>query len=235
MKNNTRYLKKILKRAAYTLFSHDFVDAGILARNYLINKKREKQLNKKNKRFIEKLLARTQPLKLELGSCRRPDMEDWTFLDISENSDLQMDLSRPLPFPDNCATQIYSSHLIEHFSYPNPLLSLLGECYRILEINGIFSVAVPNAKIYLSAYLSEDNFDYKYYCQYDSGLSFKSRIDYVNHIAYMGGYHKHLFDEKNLQIVMSDVGFRDVHIRDFDPKLDLEGRRFQTIYAEGKK
>ncbi len=69
----------------------------------------------------------------------------------------------------------------------------------------------------------------------DAGLSFKSKIEYVNYMAYMGGHHKHLFDEENLVMVLSDVGFKEVRIRQFDSGIDLESRRYETIYAEGIK
>ena len=145
-----------------------------------------------------------------------------------------MDLTNPLPFPDNCVTQIYSSHLLEHIDYPN-LIALLSQCHRVLKSGGLFKVAVPNARLFLDAYFHPEEFDAAYYCRYEPGLHYNSAIDYVNYVAYMGGQHRYLFDEENLTVLLVKTGFKSVRPRDFDPSLDLVGRRFESIYAEGMK
>lgn len=189
----------------------------------------------RNRRIARGIVARGQPIKLELGSWKRPGHEDWTFSDMGGNGDIQLDLTQPIPFPDNSVERIYASHLLEHFSYPHPMLNLLGECHRILKPGGELRIAVPNARIFLEAYLSPTPFEVQRYCGYDVGLSLKNRIDYVNFIAYMGGDHKHLFDVDNLVEVLSQVGFHDARIGEFDPSIDLEVRRHESIYAVGHK
>jgi hypothetical protein len=101
--------------------------------------------------------------------------------------------------------------------------------------NGVFSVAVPNVRIYLDAYARPDGFAYKDYCVYDTGLSFRSKIDCVNYIAYMGGHQYFMFNDDNLLIILSEAGFREVRLRDFYPAMGVAARRYETIYAEGKK
>jgi hypothetical protein len=44
-----------------------------------------------------------------------------------------------------------------------------------------------------------------------------------------------MFDEANLAAVLKQAGFRNVRSRPFDPSIDHEGRRYETIYAEGWK
>lgn len=227
--------KNKFKHIAYTILPKDLVDIVLIVKRNITDKRVEKEKCKINQTVIQSLLKSEQPIKVELGSGKRPGMEDWNSIDLGSDSDIQIDLSLPLPFPDNCVTKIYSSHLLEHFSYPKPMTDLLEECYRILKPGGVFSVAVPNAKIYLDAYFSSEEFEYKKYCVHDAGLTFKSRIEYVNYIAYMGGHHRHMFDEENLVIILSDVGFKNVRIRQFDPSIDVESRRYETIYAEGIK
>ncbi|GMQ83083.1 MAG: hypothetical protein BMS9Abin05_2561 [Rhodothermia bacterium] len=162
-------------------------------------------------------------------------MEGWIASDINGNGDLQLDLTRPIPFPNATVEVIYSSHLLEHFSYPAPMLDFLRECKRILKSGGVFSVAVPNARIFLEAYADDSGFDKDKYCVYDVGLTYKGRIDYVNFVAHMGGEHKHLFDEENLLEILEEAGFSHVKLREFDPSVDREDRRHESIYAEGKK
>ena len=51
----------------------------------------------------------------------------------------------------------------------------------------------------------------------------------------MDGHHKYMFDEENLLFLLKSKGFRNVHLREFDPDLDLEKRDFESIYAEANK
>jgi predicted SAM-dependent methyltransferase len=224
-------LKSLLSRALPgTLYT-----AWISARQYHRKKRKETSILQNNQRVLEQILSGKQPIKLELGAQKKREMEGWTTIDLNGKCDLCLDLSRPIPLPDSSVAVIYSSHVLEHLSYPKPLKALLDECYRILVPNGLFSAAVPDARIYLNAYAQPDNFPYKDYCVYDTGLSFRSKIDYVNYIAYMGGHHRFMFDEENLLIILAEASFREVRLRDFDPALDLAARRYETIYAEGKK
>ena len=162
-------------------------------------------------------------------------MEDWISSDIGGSGDIQLDFTQPIPFPDDSVEIIYSSHVLEHFSFPHPMLDLLRECRRILKPEGTFSIAVPDARIFLNAYANPTGFNRELFCGYDVGLTYQSKIDYVNFIAYMAGDHKHLFDEENLVAVLSQAGFRDVSLREFDPALDLPIRKHESIYAIGRK
>ena len=191
------------------------------------------KVSRKNRRVIETLLRDNKPIKLELSAGTPRGMNGWTTIDWNHKCDIRLDLSRPLPFPDNCVSMIYSSHLLEHFSYPSPMTELLAECHRILKPRGIFSIAVPNARIYLNAYFEPEKFDYRGNCK--PTFRYRSKIDYVNYIAYMEGHHSYMFDEENLLVILADAGFKNVRIRDFDPDLDVESQRHLTIYAEGEK
>jgi predicted SAM-dependent methyltransferase len=162
-------------------------------------------------------------------------MEDWVATDINGNGDLQLDLTQPIPFPDNSIEKIYSSHLIEHFAYPSPMLDLLRECIRILKPGGVFSIAVPNARIFLEAYMDDGDFDREKFCSLDVGLTYKTRIDYVNFVAHMGGEHRHLFDEENLLEILEEAGFAHVKLREFESPMDRDDRRRDSVYAEGRK
>lgn len=51
----------------------------------------------------------------------------------------------------------------------------------------------------------------------------------------MDGQHGYMFDEKNIGVILSDIGFRNVRLRSFNPDLDKEYRRYGSIYVEGIK
>jgi predicted SAM-dependent methyltransferase len=189
----------------------------------------------KNEKFAIALVRSGKPIKLELGSGKRSGMEEWIASDIGGGGDIQLDFTKPIPFPDESVEEIYSSHVLEHFSYPTPMLNLLRECRRILISEGAFRLAVPNARIFLEGYLNPERFEKERYCTYDVGLHYDGKIDFVNFIAYMGGDHKHMFDEENLVHVLEESGFKNVSLRQYDPSIDLEVRRHESIYAIGYK
>jgi predicted SAM-dependent methyltransferase len=188
-----------------------------------------------NLRVIEQLLNGEAPIQLELGAGTPSRLPGWTTVDSLEGCDLTLDLRNPLPFPDESVTQIYSSHLLEHLAYPSAMLSLLAECRRVLKLGGIFSVCVPNARIYIDAYLNPEKFDPDQYCVFKPAYHYSSPIDFINYMAYMGGHHLHLFDQENLLAVLTQVGFRKVIPRNFDPAIDLQEREFESIYAIAEK
>lgn len=98
---------------------------------------------------------------------------------MCEGCDLILDLTKPIPFPDNSVEKIYSSHVLEHFYY-NDLLKLLSECRRVLKPSGVFSASVPNARIYIEAYAKPESFDPAIYCRYAPAYNYNSKIDFLN-------------------------------------------------------
>ena len=186
-----------------------------------------------NVRAIKALLNGSVPIKLELGAGNRK-MEGWTSVDLHGNCSLSLDLTKPIPFPDNSVSMIYSSHLLEHFEYSD-LIKLLAECLRILKPGGSFSACVPNARIYLNAYHDAKSFAPAIYCRYEPAYNFNSPIDYVNYMAYMAGHHKYMFDEENIVAILNKAGFRSAKLRAIDKSLDLEDRDFQSIYISADK
>ena len=180
------------------------------------------------RKLQEKLASQNQPIQLELGTSK--PRTNWITVDLQEGADLIFDLIRPLPFPDSAVDKIYSSHLLEHFHYPD-IIALLNECYRVLKNGGSFSVCVPDAAIYVNAYCSREEFDAKTFCVYEPAFHYYSKIDLVNYIAHMGGHHKHMWDRENLVGVLRSIGFQRVTLRDFDPELDLKERAYESIYA----
>jgi predicted SAM-dependent methyltransferase len=169
---------------------------------------------------------------LEIGAGDRKGANGWTTLDICVHCDIYWDLRLPLPFPANSITKIYSSHVLEHFDYPE-LMQLLAECHRVLKPHGIFSVCVPDASIYINGYLSAEEFIPQ--SVYEPAFCINTKIDLVNYIAYMGGHHKYMFDRDNLLAILRKVGFQRVRARQFDSALDKVERDWESIYAEAEK
>lgn len=174
------------------------------------------------------------PLRIELGSGNRT-MEGWIGVDISPHASVQCDLNfEPLPFADNSAEEIYASHFLEHFSFPDPMLHVLSESMRVLRPGKTLRIAVPDASIYIKSYIKKEAFP-EVIPVYQKAYFFNSPIDSINYIAYMAGQHKHMFDAENLHAILSHAGFVNVVEREYDPLIDVEKRRAQSIYCSAQK
>lgn len=173
-------------------------------------------------------------LRIELGSGSRT-MEGWTGVDLSPHAAVQCDLScERLPFAEDSAEEIYASHFLEHFSFPDPMLHVLAECMRVLRPCGRLRIAVPDASIYIRAYMAKESFP-EVIPVYKKAFFFNSPIDSINYIAYMAGQHKHMFDTENLHAIIAHAGFVNVTSREYDPRIDIEKRRAQSIYCSAQK
>ena len=93
------------------------------------------------------------------------------------------------------------------------------------------SVAVPNARAFVDAYLSPEDFDTDKWFSYTPAYSQNGRIDRLNYVAYMDGNHFYMFDAENLVSVLQSAGFSRVTLREFDETLDLKQRDHESIYA----
>ena len=158
-----------------------FVNTARIVTTEFRQREKERAILARNDAVIKSFLQGPQPIRLELGPSGRR-MDGWTGVDLNDECDIHHDLLKPLPFPDDCVAEIYSSHVLEHFHYLD-VVELLAECNRILKPGGVFKVAVPDSRIYLKAYFSPESFDADYYCRYGSGFQYNSPIDYVNYMA----------------------------------------------------
>jgi predicted SAM-dependent methyltransferase len=188
----------------------------------------------KSKIYIKNLLNKQKDIYLEIGSGAKKGKNSWITLDCIVNADIYWNLQRGIPFPNDSVRKIYSSHLFEHLSFKD-MQKLLDECLRVLTPGGVFSICVPNSKLYIEAYLKNEKLDSSIFFGHKPAFDNVSRLDYINYIAYMDGEHKYMFDEENLTKIIENNGFKDVSLRDFDDALDKQDRDFESIYAEAKK
>lgn len=169
--------------------------------------------------------------KLEIGSggvCK----PGWITLDKCVGADIYWDLNKSLPFANEQFDLIYSSHVLEHFSFKE-LQRLLAELYRILKPGGIMSVCVPDAKLYIDVYNNKENS--KRLTQYQPAFISEQPMDTLNYLFYMNGQHKHMFDTESLIYHLSCAGFVNCMSREFDDKLDSLDRHHTSLYVECRK
>jgi len=185
-------------------------------------------------KMIRQLLAERKEIFVELGAGDRGGQGGWITIDMTKHCDIFWDLRKGLPFPNQSVTKIYSSHFFEHLSFKETQ-SFLIECRRTLVPGGKFLICVPNARLYMEAYINGKTLDPNEYFGYKPAYNHTTRIDYVNYTAYLDGEHKYMFDEENLLYILESKGFKNVRLRPFDVRLDMKERDFESIYAEAEK
>lgn len=74
-------------------------------------------------------------LKINLG-CGDNRLEGWS------NHDMDVDITKPLPWGDNTVDFILAEHVFEHINGPDAL-RFLDECYRVLKKDGVLRLCVP--------------------------------------------------------------------------------------------
>lgn len=174
-------------------------------------------------------------LKLNIG-CGKKLKEGWVNIDLKPFADLTLDVREPLPFTDNSCSFIYSEHFLEHLEYPNQAYSFLRECYRVLDQDGKFSVAVPDTEWPITEYLNIRNDNYFEIAKKKWHPDWcVTRLEHINH--HFREYHDHKFayDYETLEHILHKVGFSLVYKREYDPQLDCPVRQVGTLYAVASK
>ena len=168
--------------------------------------------------------ASVQQLEIGSGPVKKTG---WVTLDLCRGADVYWDLRRGLPFVDASFWLVYSSHVLEHFSYKDTQ-NLLSEVRRVLKPGGVFSICVPDASIYVQAYIGQrttSDLDF-----YKPALVSNMRMDLLNYIFYMDGHHHFMFDSESLAYHLKEAGFVDCKHREFDSSIDMVERAPESIF-----
>jgi predicted SAM-dependent methyltransferase len=195
-------------------------------------------------------------LKLNIG-CGTSGIEGWVNIDNSPTILLsrlpfgrrifrtpewrggvrRADVRKRIPFPDSSVSCIYSSHTFEHFTYEESRAVAL-ECFRVLRVGGILRIVVPDLGLMVRDYLADS-------ADPMASHTFVSRLlltASVREIVHAGSHHKQMFDERSLAHLLQEAGFGAPEIMTFGSsriaeisKIELESRRFESIYVEATK
>jgi predicted SAM-dependent methyltransferase len=191
-----------------------------------------------------KYLKRLRDLRdrVHLG-CGARARAGWFNIDCASfpGVNLLWDIRHRLPLADGIADCVYSEHVLEHFEYEDAI-RLLREVHRILRIGGVFRIGVPNAAIYLRAYVSGDEAFFTYTRHLGGAIRpLRLPIDVVNQMFRMGGHHRFAWDERSLELALKECDFAS--IRNFpagqgsftELVLDDPDHAFETVYFEAVK
>lgn len=162
-------------------------------------------------------------LKLNLGCGHTNFGDDWDHIDAINEPHIKSHDITKLPYEDNSADIIYSSHTLEYFDREEAI-EVLREWYRVLKVGGKIYLSVPDfrqmAYLYLEEHIPLHRFLGPLYGKMDSnGKTI---------------YHKTVWDYQSLGDYLRIIGFRritDEEKPDFDTMDDCSnaGMKWQPI------
>ena len=161
------------------------------------------------KSVIEKLLEEGQPVKFNMG-CGRDRLPGYLGVDMhSDTADIKQDIMK-LDLPEQCADEIFASHVIEHIPQhraPNVLEKWLAT----LKDGGMLVMETPDLAGLCKDYLEQDGAD-----QHMTAMCiYGAHVDRITpETQEKGALSPHLwgYTPKSLTDLCTAVGFKDIKI-----------------------
>jgi len=177
--------------------------------------------------------------KINLG-CGTNKLPGW------DNYDMDLDITKPLPFENNSVDYIFMEHVIEHITYEDSW-NFFIEVNRVLKPGGIIRIITPSI---VKQYQNKDNKNLNKYIDYFYSRNWikQKNIKSIAESILFGHGHKQAWSEDLLSCCLNILGFNaapvSLYISD-DPNLcNLEGHwkvvgkeinDIDSICVEGKK
>lgn len=152
-------------------------------------------------------------LKLHIGAGPQT-IPKWINIDVFP-AELALNVNWGLPFPDNSASYVFLSHVLEHLYYPDEALALAREVRRVLAPGGVVRVIVPDIEQCIRAYVDENDRFFE-----DRAKTWtwwgKSRTRLAGFLDYAGAGlrptsllvgHKYGYDFRTLRDLLEQAGF----------------------------
>jgi predicted SAM-dependent methyltransferase len=138
-------------------------------------------------------------MKLHLG-CGERYLDGFTHVDLAkyDHIDYEIPVDNLEIFSDNSVEEIYASHVIEYFDREE-IKTVLKEWNRVLKENGVLRLAVPNFPELIKVYETSDDLS-----KILGPLYGKWKINTKSI------YHKTVYDEKSLAVILEQAGFRNI-------------------------
>lgn len=168
----------------------------------------------------------------------------WVNVDLHPhpNVTLVADARRKLPFADASCLGIHVEHFLEHLEPNDERTPFLQECRRCLQAEGVLRVIVPDAELYIKAYLQPG---WKLLNKIGCGgekpeVTFTSKMEVLNHVFHQEWEHYAGYDTETLELVLRAAGFTQVtqcgwRTGKFPGKpIDREQHHPYSLYFEAK-
>ena len=144
-------------------------------------------------------MKKATPIRINLG-CGRDYKEGYINVDIVTDFpvDVVADLSKPLPFKDNYADEIFASDILEHFTKEDGEV-FLKECFRVLKVGGVCIIRTHNLDQIITQF-KDDPWVMKHFIYGNT-----------EHTGVWGA-HKYAYGKEELEMILAYIGFGKVNI-----------------------
>ena len=149
-------------------------------------------------------------LRLHVG-CGRQLLDGWINIDgYHRPGVLKLNLPDGLAgFSDNSARYIYTSHFVEHISYPDEASDFMRECHRVLAPGGVLRVVVPGIEKIIRAYVEDDQAFFDIQASMHPEWC-STPLEHLMYALQQDGEHKYGYDFRTMHKLMSRAGFADI-------------------------
>ncbi len=137
--------------------------------------------------------------------------DTWTFIDlyVHDPKIVQMDI-RKLGYADESVSRIYCSHALEHLGSVEAV-NALQEWYRVLKSGGDLIINVPDIEWAIDEYINLREGKEPQSKTFTTKQKLMEVI-YGNQ-THEGEFHKSGYNEKGLEKLLQEVGFKDVTVK----------------------
>ena len=161
------------------------------------------------KSVIEKLLEEGQPIKFNMG-CGRDRLPGYLGVDMhSDTADIKQDIMK-LDLPEQCADEIFASHVIEHIPQ-HRAPQVLEKWLNTLKDGGMLVLETPDLAGLCKDYLEQEGAD-----QHMTAMCiYGAHVDRITpETQEKGALSPHLwgYTPKSLSDLCTTVGFKDIKI-----------------------
>lgn len=171
-------------------------------------------------------------------ACGPFAIEGWVNLDLYPHPGVTLaaDCRRRLPLVTGSCLGIHAEMFLEHLDPTEEAPFFLKDCLRCLQPDGTLRVIVPDAELFLRAYLS-DGWEALNEISYGGeqwDRVFPSKMDALNHVFLQEWEHYGGWDAARVELVLRSAGFRQVaqcSWRQGSFPGDIIDREFHRTYA----
>lgn len=190
-------------------------------------------------------LRGSRDLLVNVGCGPFGQSEGWVNLDLmrAPNVSLKVDCRRELPLADNSCAGIHVEMFLEHLDPVDEVPVFLREIYRCLKPGGVGRFIVPDADLFISAYVAPgwDALNRISYGYENWSRMFPTKMDALNHVFQQGYEHYGGWNLERATFVLSEAGFREIRRCEYGEgafpgkPIDREFHRQNALYVEVTK
>lgn len=170
----------------------------------------------------------------------KPDQKQ--FVVFARKKNIQWaDATKRLPFADSSVEVIYTSHMLEHLDQEQAK-AFIREAYRVLQINGIIRIAVPDIKKLIDQYNSSGDVNMLLNKTLLTRKRPRTILEKVKYLIIGERNHQWMYDEISLSKLLISSGFNSPvallpgkTLISVPGELNLHEYEIESIYVEAKK